>query len=98
MNIGDKSALSKEKTKNEIILRGRSELIIGGVEEVINFDEEGVRLKSTDGEMIIEGSNIKIGTLDTDRGIVSMCGRINGIYFASDPDKQKKGLFGKIMR
>ena len=98
MNTGDRSVSAKEKTKNEIILRGRSELIIGGVEEVINFDEEGVRLKSVDGEMIVEGSNIKIGTLDTDRGIVSMSGRINGIYFANDPEKQKKGLFGKIMR
>ena len=94
MNIGEKLP----RAKNEIILRGRSELIIGGVEEVVNFDEEGVRLKSVDGEMIIEGSNIKIGTLDTDRGAVSMSGRINGIYFASDPDKQKKGFFGKIMR
>ena len=96
MNTGDKAL--KEKSKNEIILRGRSELLIGGVEEVINFDEEGVRLKSVDGEMIVEGRDIKIGTLDTERGVVTMCGRINGIYFASDPDKQKKGLFGKIMR
>lgn len=98
MNNAEKIVKPEVKEKNDIILRGRSELTVGGVEEVINFDEEGVRLKSVDGEMIIEGNDIKIGTLDTDRGVVSMRGRINGIYFASDPDKQKKGLFGKIMR
>jgi len=91
MNKGD------ARIKNEIMLKGREELCIGGVEEVINFDDEGVRLKSVDGELVVEGSDIKIGTLDTDRGIVTMSGRINGIYFLDVSDK-KKGFFGKLAR
>ena len=84
--------------RSEIALKGRSEMSVCGVEEVINFDEEQVHLKSVDGEMMIEGEGIKIDTLDTDRGVVRINGRINAIYYASDPDKSKKGFFGKLMR
>ena len=89
---------SKEKVRGEIALIGRGEMRISGVEEVVNFDDEGVRLKSVDGELYIEGKDIKIGTLDTERGMLSLTGRINGIYYANDPDKQKKGFFGRVMR
>ena len=85
------------RVKNEILLKGRDELYIGGVEEVLNFDEEGVRLRSVDGELVVEGSDIKIETLDTDKGTVSLSGRINGMYFLDVPDK-KKGFFGKLTR
>ena len=94
MNMADKT----QREKNEIVMVGRRALSVGGVEEVINFDEECVRLKSVDGEMIVEGEGIKIDTLDTDRGVVKLNGRINGIYYASEPDTSKKGFFGKLMR
>ena len=96
MNIGDKQ--TKDRAKGEIIMRSRSELDIVGVDEVINFDEDQVHLKSADGEMMVEGEGIKIDTLDTDRGVVKLNGRINAIYYASDPEKTKKGFFGKLMR
>ena len=96
MNIGDKQ--TKDKAKGEIIMRARAELDIVGVDEVINFDEEQVHLKSVDGEMMVEGTGIKIDTLDTERGVVKLNGRINAIYYASDPDKAKKGFLGKLMR
>ena len=99
MNIGDmKYGQPKDNVRGELILSGRSEMRISGVEEVLNFDEESVRLKSVDGELCIEGSDIKIGALDTERGVVSLSGRINGIYYATDPAKQKKGFWGKVMR
>jgi sporulation protein YabP len=88
----------KEKTRGEITLSCRSEMKISGVEAVESFDEESVRLMSVDGALVVEGSGIKIGTLDTERGVVSLTGRINAIYYANDPEKQKKGFWGKVMR
>lgn len=94
MNTGDKQV----KGKGEVILKARNELSVTGVDEVINFDEENVHLKSADGDMMIEGEGIKIDTLDTDTGVVKLTGRINAIYYALDSDKTKKGFFGKLMR
>ena len=87
-----------QEGKSEISLKGRREMTICGVEEVVEFDEESVRLKSVDGELFVEGNDIKIGALDTDRGIVELSGRINGVYYTAEPDREKKGFFGRLMR
>lgn len=89
--------MSTAEAKSEISLKGRREMSISGVTEVVGFDEESVRLKSVDGELFVEGREIKIGALDTDRGVVTLSGVINGIYYAAEPDKQKKGFFGRLM-
>ena len=85
------------EARSEICLKGRREMSISGVTEVIGFDEECVRLKSVDGELFVEGRDIKIGALDTDRGVVTLTGTVNGIYYAAEPDKQRKGFFGRLM-
>ena len=86
------------ETKSELSLKGRREMSISGVEEMLEFDEENVRMRSVDGELVVEGNEIKIGTLDTDRGIVTLCGKINGIYYTVEPEREKKGFFGRLMR
>ena len=91
-------AVSEVRQKGEIVLRGRCEMSIGGVEEVINFDEESVRMKSIDGELFVEGREIKIGVLDTDRGVVTLTGNIDAIYYSTENPKEKKGFFGRLMR
>lgn len=95
MSISD---TGKERIKSEIILKGRQEMSISGVEEVVNFDEESVRLKTVNGELFIEGNGIKIGTLDTDRGVVSLSGKIDGAYYSGEDEKQKRGFFGRLVR
>ena len=87
--------VNKDMKRSEIALTGRSEMSVCGVEEVINFDEDGAHLKTVDGELYIEGSGIKIGVLDTDRGVVSMSGKINGAYYSGDGEKSRRGLFGR---
>ena len=86
------------KGKGEIVMHSRSDLNVEGVGEVLSFDEQSVCLNSVDGKMMIEGEGIKIDTLDTDRGVVRLSGRINAIYYESDPDKSKRGFWGRLTR
>ena len=74
-------SVEEKKRVHEIRLNDRSEMNISGVEEVIGFDEENLQLKTDAGELLVEGSGIKIGTLNTDEGIVSLTGRITPSYF-----------------
>ena len=85
----------ERKKAHEIKLNERSEMSICGVEEVVGFDEESLQLKTSAGELFVEGSGIKIGTLNTDDGIVSLTGRINALYYTGDNAKEKKGLFSR---
>ena len=81
-----------EKQTHELCVGMRKELRVTGVVEVLNFDEGSVVLKSTCGEMTVEGSDLRIGTLDTDRGIVTLCGRIDTIYYTDEHPAEKRGI------
>ena len=93
------SNLSEEKNiAHEIKLSGRNTMSISGVEEVVGFDEENVHLRTGAGELFVEGKDIKIGTLDTQQGVVALTGRINALYYSSDEGREKKGFFSRLAR
>lgn len=90
--------ISEPKREHEVKISKRKEMSVSGVSEVISFDEESIRLMSSEGEIYVEGEDIKIGVLDTDRGIVTFSGKLNGFYYLSDEesakkDKKRKKLF-----
>lgn len=84
------------KREHQIILIKRAEMSVSGVCEVISFDEENVRLKSAEGELFIEGSEIKIGALDTEKGVVTLSGKINGFYYEDEDKGERKGFFSRL--
>lgn len=84
------------KRVHEITLSKRAEMSISGVCEVISFDEESVRLMTSEGELFVEGENIKIGVLDTDRGMVTLSGKVDGFFYANDSKDNKKGFFARF--
>ena len=88
----------EKKLEHQLFIKSREQMRIEGVEEVMGFDDVSVRLKSSEGEMYIEGRDIKIDTLDTEKGVVALSGRINGVYYANDTGKEKKGFFGGLFR
>ena len=87
-----------EKKEHEIHITKRSFMSVSGVSEVLSFDEESVALISVEGEVVIEGENIKIGALDTDRGIVTLSGKIDGFYYVNDEKREKRGFFSRFSK
>ena len=88
---------SEIKREHDIKLFGRKEMRISGVREVVSFDEESVRLMSVEGEIYVEGENIKIGVLDTDKGVVTLTGKINGFYYVNEDKGEKKSFFSRLI-
>ncbi len=86
------------ETGRTLCLYQRKQLEISGVREVVSFDERGATILTEDGELSIEGTDIKISNLDTDSGRVSVGGRIDAMIYSADPTEKKKGfrrtLFG----
>lgn len=89
----------KKNKEHKLVLVARNELMLSGVEEVIGFDEENVHVRSSEGELYVEGNEIKIGTLDTESGNVTLSGRIDAIYYISEHGgKKKRGIFARNSR
>ena len=90
--------MSIEKREHEIHIIKRNFMSVSGVNEVLSFDENSVTLVSVEGEVVIEGENIKIGALDTDKGVVTLSGKIGGFFYESDDKNEKRGFFSRFSK
>jgi len=86
------------RAAHKLMLDGRKHLEINGVREVISFDELGVTLKTALGELNIEGRELTVTTLDTERGVVVVDGKVDGIYYSDGEDGKKRGIFGRLSK
>ncbi|MBE6556375.1 MAG: sporulation protein YabP [Ruminococcaceae bacterium] len=94
MNGQEKTTL---KDTHSLALADRHDMSISGVKEVTGFDETYVLLQTLCGELCIEGSQLRIGVLDTERGQVTLTGQIDAILYRS-AEEGKRGLFGRRSR
>ena len=46
----------------------------------------------------MEGKDIKISVLDTERGVVSLDGKIDALFYSDSEDGKKRGFFGKLAK
>ena len=88
--------LQKEKCQQVLGLTMRKHLDVNGVIDVIRFDDTSVVLQTVCGELTIEGAGLKMSVLDKDKGIVSLDGQVDSIYYSEETNETKKRLFGRI--
>ena len=84
--------------RHDVSIKGRGHIEITGVKEVLSFDERAVSLITFGGEMNIDGEELKIGVLDTDRGLLSVDGRVNGMYYYDGHSEEKRGILGRLFK
>ena len=76
-------------------LYDRSDMNIGGVNDVSEFSEDIIHLKTTMGAMTIKGNNLSISKLDIENGNVSISGSVDLIQYHS---KEKGGFFAGLLK
>lgn len=79
-----------EAKKHVLEMLERKTLTVSGVEDVISFDESCIVLSSVCGVISVDGSELRIISLDLDIGKVDISGSINGIIY---PESVKSGGF-----
>lgn len=78
--------------KHSIRLEGREQLFVSGVEDVLSFDEAGVVLKTVAGVLSVDGTELRITSLNVESGDVEIEGSVNGIIYPQSQTK-RPGLF-----
>ena len=84
--------------KHTVSLFSRKKAEIEGVKEVESFDETSVILQTHCGEMTLEGEGLRVGTLDTVRGVISVTGQIRALYYSDAAPKAKRSFFSGLFR
>ena len=88
----------KRISKHTLSMQEREHLHIGGVLEVMSFDEEGVIMETSCGLLLIKGLGLHIGRLDLDTGEVSVEGTIDSLTYSDNSFCEKHSFLSKLFR
>ena len=79
-----------------INIKDRKTATLDGIVNIERFDEKGVSLLSESGKIEIEGEGLKIDSLTKESGVVTVIGRIDGIYYLKEAKSESffKKIFG----
>lgn len=93
--------MAEEKRKDgrhTLQLVERERLQIGGVLEVLSFDEEGVMMETSCGLLLLKGQGLHVGRLDLEAGEVSVDGMVESITYSDGTFTEKHSIFGRLFR
>ena len=96
-----KGELSMETNENKasLILYQRKTLQLCGIEDVISFDELNIYLITKDnGNLLIEGNNLHITTLDVASGNMTVEGTICAMIYNDKESHKKESFFSRILK
>ena len=84
-------------TPHNIILKDRTSLTVTGVTDVDSFDETEIVAYTDMGEITIKGSGLKINSLSTETGELSVDGTVQSLAYLDNIPKST-GFFSKVFR
>ena len=85
-----------QKNPHCVTMENRKNLILSGIKEVDNYDENTVELCTEMGRLIIKGENLNIKKLNLDFGDLEVDGKISSLVYSNE--KPKNGFFSKIFK
>ena len=78
--------------QGNIQIKNRSRIELDAIICITAFDEGYVLLDTNNGNIGIEGENLKILDMNNESGKIIITGQINGVYFTAK--KAKRGIKG----
>ena len=70
--------------RHTLTLENREKLTVSGVEDVLNFDEGGVVLKTVMGVLTVEGNGMRIINLNVDTKEIEIEGTVYGMMYSGE--------------
>ena len=83
--------------EHSISLNNRSSLTISGVEHIYSFSDKKVEIRTTSGDMIVDGENLDMSKLSIDEKVITVTGTINGINYSKAKEPQEN-FFKKLFK
>lgn len=82
---------------HNVTMNDRRNLMLTGVEEVIDCDEEVLTVRTTMGEMTVGGNGMHIGSFNRGSGELKVDGSIREIIYA-DAEPETHGFFKRLFK
>ena len=81
---------------HHIILEGREELSVSGVEEVESFDENTIVMVTNKGTLVVRGEDLHIEKLSLDGGDLRVEGVVGSLSY-EDEGSSRSGFFSRLL-
>ena len=92
-------AEEKRKTgRHTVQIEEREKVRIGGVLDVMSFDEEGIMMETAGGVLWLKGNGLHMGKLDLESGDVQIEGVVDSITYSEGAFSEKHSLLGRLFR
>ena len=79
---------------HSVTIENRQRAELSGIQEVESFDERGVVLHSTAGEITVDGEDLKIDSFSVDSGRVVITGTIDALIYQAKP-RARRSFFSR---
>lgn len=84
------------EVSHHIILEGREELSVSGVEEVESFDENTIIMVTNKGTLVVRGEDLHIEKLSLDGGDLRVEGMVDSLTYEEERSG-RPGFFGRLL-
>ena len=88
----------EKKGRHTLNMEERERVRIGGVMEVLSFDEDGIMMETTCGLLLLKGTGMHIGKLDLEAGDVVVDGSIDSMTYSDGTLAEKHSILGRLFR
>ena len=92
----DEGRLTPEAA-HHILLEGREQLPVSGVEEVESFDETTIVMSTSKGSLVVRGEDLHIVKLSLDGGDLKVEGSVDSLTYEDDAG-DRGGFFARLFR
>ena len=83
---------------HNVILKDRKVLELTGVKQIDSFDSNEFLMETAQGWMIVQGKELVLGKLDTERGDVVIRGLIESLAYVSNKKSSKDSMMSKLFK
>ena len=84
--------------KQQLTLIDRRTLTVGGIIEIIGYDDENITLFSVMGDIRIKGEQLEVNSAFSEKDIVVINGFIRSISFSDNKEKYADNFISRIFR
>ena len=82
---------------HNLILEDRAKLSVSGVTDVENFDENTISMVTTEGVLVVRGSELNVEKLNLENGELLIRGQVDSLEH-EDRSAARAGLFSRLFR
>lgn len=92
-------ANTENNKKSLMTIENRKRLLLTGVSEVINFNDEQIVLNTNLGSLTIRGRELKMNKLDVQNGDIAITGTINScVYNGNEVSNKKDSIISRLFK